>query len=147
MHTYLKHVEPTVEVGRCKKPVRLVVFRQKGLEFHVSTYCADGHHIKSKIYQDPDRAQAIARRLQQWVRLCPTEFVGRCPLCRGQLNVEGDQVVCENGDYHTFREWFDNAWNAYENLCNQAGRELTAQPLIDELVRINHSDHASPLPQ
>lgn len=66
MHTYPKQIHPTVEVARCDKPVRFAyVFRADT----VSTFCAEGHHIKSKIYSgNPDQAMAVARRLNRWVR-------------------------------------------------------------------------------
>lgn len=50
----------------CDKPVRFV--EQRTPE-SVSTFCADGHHIKSRIYPTFEQAYAVMKRLRKWIEI------------------------------------------------------------------------------
>jgi hypothetical protein len=63
-HTYLKQINPTVEVGVCEKRAYFVEVRWS---MNVLMFCEDGHLIKGKAYPTSEKARAIATRLERWI--------------------------------------------------------------------------------
>ena len=42
------------------------------------------------------------------------EYNGKCPMCSGQLHVQGILLVCENDDYICEQAGFERIWDAYD---------------------------------
>ena len=63
------------------------------------------------------------------------DFVGKCPLCRGTLALDGKKVHCENGDYTASREKFDSAWDTFGEVA--AKSTPAAEFLLGKLTELN----------
>lgn len=63
-----------------------------------------------------------------------SDDLGTCPFCRGWLAREGENLVCEKGDYVVVESRFDEIWDLFKELRPQATPE-TESVLVEKLLK------------
>jgi hypothetical protein len=58
-------------------------------------------------------------------------YNGKCPICQGQLHLDGDHLECTNKDYRCLRVDFENRWDEYDKHPGNTNK------LVRDLVKLN----------
>jgi len=84
----------------------------------------DGIKSYARLYSSPAELLAAVGR--------PEAYKGKCPMCSGQLQVDGDLLECENQDYECRRADFENIWGKWETLREKDRDQALA--VVDQLL-------------